>query len=45
MAIILALGGLTPASEVVNAVLAREDGVEKRILDLGKAVARLLHKN
>jgi hypothetical protein len=35
MAVILALGGLCPAPEMVNAVLAPEEGVQKRILDLG----------
>jgi hypothetical protein len=37
MALLLAVGGLYPAPNVVNAVLASEEGVQKRILDLGKS--------
>jgi hypothetical protein len=36
--IVLALGGLYPAPQIVNAVLAPEEGVQKRILDLGKSI-------
>jgi len=35
-AITLALGGLYPAPEVVHAILAPENGIKKRILDLGE---------
>jgi len=35
MAITLGLGGLYPAPEVVNAILAPQSGVTKKILDLG----------
>lgn len=35
VALILALGGLYPARKVVQAALAPQDGVERRILDLG----------
>jgi hypothetical protein len=35
-AITLGLGGLYPAPEVVRAVLAPQDGVTKKILDLGE---------
>jgi hypothetical protein len=38
MAFVLALGGLYPTPQIVNAVLAPEEGVQKRILDLGKSI-------
>ncbi|KIM24059.1 hypothetical protein M408DRAFT_331978 [Serendipita vermifera MAFF 305830] len=35
VAVVLGLGGLYPAKEVVRAVLAQQEGVQKSILDLG----------
>jgi hypothetical protein len=35
-AITLALGGLYPAPEVVHAILSPQDGIQKKILDLGE---------
>jgi hypothetical protein len=35
IAVVLGLGALYPARDVVRAVLAPEDGVTKKILDLG----------
>jgi hypothetical protein len=35
-ALVLALEGLYPEPEVVRAVLAPEDGITKRIVDLGE---------
>ena len=42
MAITLGLGGLYPAPEVVRAILAPEDGVTKRIVDLGELSVEFL---
>lgn len=40
IAFVLAFGGLCPASDVVNAVLASQEGVRKKILDIGKKETR-----
>lgn len=41
MAIKLGLDGLFPAPEVVYAILAPQEGVKKRIVDLGEHLAKI----